>query len=274
MKKLIYIVVALLLLASCTDKKEKTESDFYNVQLINKSGVGVEVYNLNDDKGDFPERLTLINGKTHQWKIKKEAVSPLSYGKTGRATVKFDVFYLEYEGDKMQDDIDPRWFENYERLEKDGQVTYQYTFTKEKYQSVVDRNKPDFIQYKCVMVNQSGVKVTFEIRVHDTNVIFPEKLDILPNEKFEWSFESVKSIARNEVKTSPIPPVEVPFGSDPGIAKVTFDGNAVVVYDVYQGRDPRDRDYYVREVIDKENETFTYTFTAEDYQNALNKVAP
>lgn len=276
MRRFICLFFIVSLLSGCEQKKHNgLDPDFYYVKMLNNSGVAVEVYNSNDDRGEFPERLMLVSGSSYTWKIKKDAASPLTEDMIRRVSIFFSPFYLEYGGSENKEDIDPRWFENYERTEKDGVVFYEYAFTKERYQEIAERHKPSYIKYKCVMENKSGVKVAFETRVTDSYglIDFPEKLVLLPGEKFEWSFTSVKSMPLVESKNSPIWPTYPPFGDPwPDKVKITFGEDVVVEAgsSIYR-RDPREIRNYVKEVIDEDNEVYTYTFTEADYRDALNQ---
>lgn len=270
MKNILYLFVAALAFCGCSNDKTTVETDFYRVQMVNQSGVTVELYHYNMDIDGFPEYLVLESGKEYSWQIAKDAISPMYQMKVGGVRVLFDTYSLEYGGDKCRDDIDPRFFENYERLEG-NEIAYRYTFTEADYQNVVDRYKSTEVHYKCIMNNTSGVNIDIEIDVKDDRVVFPEKMTLAPDAQFEWNVTSLEFIPSNPSKTSFVNPTPVPFGEpSPMFAKITFDRVFPVEYSVEMGRDPRMVTNYVKENVGENSYIYTYTFTETDYQNAKN----
>lgn len=91
-----------------------------------------------------------------------------------------------------------------------------------------------------------------------------------PGEKYTWIVPKLKQ-TKDPIIFYP------PFGEEaPESAKVYFADCKPVEYlgDKHYDRDPRSLDSYVYRESDKTNDkeywrTFTYTFTVEDYQNAL-----
>lgn len=141
--------------------------------------------------------------------------------------------------------------------------------------SCKDEPMDDYFRSKyaeCIMINESGVSVKVEIVEESSYVQFPTSLTLSPGMKYTWIVPDYK-----ETKTSPPYPNYPPFGEDlPESAKVYFADCPPVTYSGsrYYPRDPRKLDSYVYQESDKTNDkeywhTFVYTFTAEDYQNAL-----
>lgn len=267
MKKIVYLLVIALAFVACKNDDHKTKDpDVYNLKMVNTSGQLVEVFCYNADNKVFPEHLTLEDGKEYIWKIDKNAANPLP----SSVKLVWSGYSLEYGSDQIKDDIDPRFFENYEYVEG-GDIAYRYTFTKERYQSVLDRYKMIDVNNKCVMVNNSGVNVVVKIDVKDPSIVFSDNITLAPNAKYEWSFISKERETTANVKTSFVKPTPVPFGEpSPSSATIIFENNFTVEYSVESGRDPRNAMNYTKEKVSDNNYLYTYTFTKEDYQNAKN----
>lgn len=125
---------------------------------------------------------------------------------------------------------------------------------------------------ECTMINESGVIVKIELIENSNYVQFPVSLILSPGMKHTWLVPDYE-----KTKTSPPYPLFPPFGDDvPESATIYFADCKPVEYSgsMYYERDPRRIDSYVYKENDKTNEkelwsTYVYTFTAEDYQNAL-----
>lgn len=125
---------------------------------------------------------------------------------------------------------------------------------------------------ECTMNNESGVTVKVEIIENSNYVQFPTSLTLSPGMKYTWVVPDYE-----KTKTSPPYPFYPPFGEErPESATIYFADSKPVEYSGsrYNERDPREIDSYVYQESDKTNEKelwsiYVYTFTIEDYQNAL-----
>lgn len=124
-----------------------------------------------------------------------------------------------------------------------------------------DRGSVDTIDYK--MVNNSGHKVA--ITLDDFNKKFPAELILQDGESYQWQNPNGKGYMDN---------VFEPFTPEGGgDIKVEYDDNYVVIF-VFRGdnpRNPRWRENYVKQNIGKHRYLYTYTFTEEDYDSAVNQ---
>lgn len=102
------------------------------------------------------------------------------------------------------------------------------------------------------MINNSGVQVA----VVAGNKDFPDSLVLVNGATYEWSMERRQTIW----------PADGCFFS-----KVYFDKDVRVVHDRYDisNRNPGAPGDYDMVIIDKFNTNYTFIFTSEDYQNAL-----
>lgn len=119
---------------------------------------------------------------------------------------------------------------------------------------------------ECMMINESGVIVTVEIVETSPYVEFPTYLELSSGEKFTWVVPEYKQTKDPFI-------FRPPFGDEvPESATIYFADCKPVAYSgsMYYERDPRNLGSYVFKENDKKNwNTYIYTFTAEDYQNAL-----
>lgn len=117
-----------------------------------------------------------------------------------------------------------------------------------------------FESRRCKMINNSGVEVVVLVKAD----MEPEVSFVLKQgDDVQWTAESLLGGA-----------VETPFvyGLQDVVARVCFNGTTLVKYQGYEAvgkRDPRDFNAYIKEPIEEDEDECVYTFTVEDYQNAL-----
>lgn len=119
---------------------------------------------------------------------------------------------------------------------------------------------------ECVMVNESGVPIKVEIVEESSYVQFPTSLVLPSGERYTWIVPDFEQTKDPRIFYSP-------FGDEmPESAKIYFADCPSIEYSgsQYQERDPRSLSSYVFKKSDKKRwSTYIYTFTPEDYQNAL-----
>ena len=118
-----------------------------------------------------------------------------------------------------------------------------------------DRGELDFIQYK--MVNNSRHKITLTVE----SINFPSEVILQDGESHEWqnpiehgnSFQPFKFTGKGEIR-------------------VEYNDSYVTVFVPGGGnrRSPEWDENYVKQKTGKHEYLYTYTFTEEDYENAIN----
>lgn len=119
-----------------------------------------------------------------------------------------------------------------------------------------DRGDLDFIQYK--MVNNSGHKITLSVESRN----FPADIILLESESYEWQNPTSHVSAFFPFSFTGSSEIRVEYDNSCVVLFVPGDGNQ---------RTPISEVNYVKEKIGGNKYLYTYTFTKEDYEYAVNQ---
>lgn len=134
-----------------------------------------------------------------------------------------------------------------------------------------DDNRYKQVPGKFIFDNQSGVQVAvvidFNYPPHSEEVNIPDSLVLQPNQQHSWDMR----VWEFYTKTSLVMYLDPPLGRESKV-KLYFDKTVLVEYvSPKEDRSPIEMSNYVKSGSDdqKYKKQWTYTFTVEDYQRAV-----